>query len=200
MKWGIIIQARLTSTRLPRKIYEMIGPWNMLEMCVNAGKKAFLGDVIVAAPLGQEVSVLGPIHFGPEHDVASRFWHCAHAFNLTHIVRLTADCPLVDPKTILNVVDEWMENKHYAGRCNAPDGDDAEAFSIDELAEVCRTGPSEHVTTLMRARHPPSVPEMPGVKYSIDTPEDLELVRRMVAKVGLNAGRDAYIKAAKECM
>ena len=198
MKWGIIIQARLTSTRFPNKINEKIGSWTMLEMCVNAAKKAYLGDVVVAAPLGQDVSVLGPIHFGSEHDVASRFWHAAQYFRMTHIVRLTADCPLVDPKTILNVVDEWMENKHYAGRCNAPDGDDAEAFSIEELAEVCRIGPSEHVTTLMRAKYPPSVPEMQGVKYSVDTPGDLERVRAMVKKCGFNAGREAYINAAKE--
>lgn len=200
MKWGIIIQARLTSARFPGKIHEMIGSDTMVNMVVAAAKRAYLGDVVVAAPIGQEVSALAPVSFGSENDVASRFWFCANRFGFTHIVRLTADCPLVDPWTILNVADEWMESRHYAGRCNAPDGDDAEAFSIDELAEVCRAGPSEHVTTRMREKHKPSATEMPGIKYSVDTPEDLERVRRMVKRVGVNAGRDAYIKSCKECM
>ena len=201
MKWGIIIQARLTSTRFPNKIKEEIGGISMLLRCVAAAITANIGPIYVAMPVGQAwLSDHWAVGVGSEHDVASRFYHIAKYHGLTHVIRLTADCPLIDPNTIIAVRDECLRTGHYAGRCNAPDGDDAEAFTFAELEEVFMAGPSEHVTTLMRLEHPPSVPEMPGVKYSVDLPEDLERVRRMVAKVGLNAGREAYIKAAKECM
>lgn len=201
MKWGIIIQARLTSTRFPNKIQDEIGGISMLQRCVAAAITANIGPIYVAMPVGQAwVTANWATAVGSEHDVASRFYHVAKYHDLTHIIRLTADCPLVDPNTIIAVRDECLRKNHYAGRCNAPDGDDAEAFTFAELEEVFMAGESEHVTTLMRAKYPPSVPEMPGIKYSIDVPADLERVRKMVAKVGLNAGREAYIKACKECM
>jgi len=203
MKWGIIIQARHGSTRFPNKIRERIEGASILRMMYDAAAASHCGYVVFAMPVGDRAIadlVLCNEFFGSALDVASRFYNCALYHDFTHIIRLTADCPLVDPQTIIAVRDECLRTGHYAGRCNAPDGDDAEAFTFAELEETFMAGPLEHVTTLMRAKHPPSVPEMPGIKYSIDTPEDLERVRRMVAKVGLNAGREAYIKACKECM
>jgi len=203
MNWGIIIQARLTSTRFPGKIDECIGlDYSMARAVCRSAFRSNCGATVVALPVGQMPKDIGVVsmHFGSEHDVASRFYNCALYYEFTHIIRLTADCPLVDPQTIIAVRDECLRTGHYAGRCNAPDGDDVEAFTFAELEETFMAGPSEHVTTLMRKKHPPSVPEMPGIKYSIDTPEDLERVRKMVAKVGLNAGRDKYIQACKECM
>jgi spore coat polysaccharide biosynthesis protein SpsF (cytidylyltransferase family) len=174
----------------------------MLQCVWKAAMASGCGRIVAAAPVGQQpkAQVLPELYYGSELDVASRFYHCARWHDFTHIIRLTADCPLVDPQTIIAVRDECLRTGHYAGRCNAPDGDDAEAFTFAELEEVFKSGPSEHVTTLMRAKHPPSVPEMPGVRYSVDTPEDLERVRKMVARVGLNAGREKYIAVCKELM
>lgn len=204
MKWGIIIQARLTSTRFPGKINEYIGGYPLWWFSHRNARATGI-ETIIAMPLHQgdslrDTTLLGVVYEGSEHDVGSRFYNCALEYGFTHMIRLTADCPLVDPNTIIEVRDEWLRTNHYAGRCNAPDGDDAEAFSFEELEEVFKAGPSEHVTTLMRKKHPPSVEEMPGVHYSVDTPEDLERVRKMVAKCGLFAGRDAYIAACKELM
>ena len=201
MKWGIIIQARLTSTRFPEKVNKEIDDEPIWKICHYAANATGI-EVVLALPVGHDdgLSYLEDelVYCGSEHDVGSRFYHCAKQHGFSHIIRLTADCPLVDPQTIIAVRDECLRTGHYAGRCNAPDGDDAEAFTFAELEETFMAGPSEHVTTLMRAKHPPSVPEMPGIKYSVDTPEDLERVRRLVAKCGLNAGRDAYITACRE--
>ncbi len=205
MKTGIIIQARLTSQRFPNKILEPIGDSTVIGMVIDAACRADIGQVYLAMPIGQgipaaAVSALpSAVYCGSEHDVGSRFYHCAKKYNLDLIIRLTGDCPLVDPQTIIQVRDECLRNKGYAGRCDVPDGDDAEAFTFAELEAAFMAGPSEHVTTLMRERYIiPNPVSLRDVRYSVNTHEDLEMVRALVKTCGPQAGRTAYINACRD--
>ncbi len=202
MNTGIIIQARLTSQRFPKKILEPVGGSTVIGMVIDAACRADVGPVYLAMPIGQSIpaaavsALPSAVYCGSEHDVGSRFYHCAKKYNLDLIIRLTGDCPLVDPQTIIEVHDNCLRAGHYVGRCDCPDGDDVEAFTFAELKDTFMAGPSEHVTTLMRERHSPIQGIFP-YKYSVDTPEDLERVRELVRLHGPHAGRDAYIAALR---
>ena len=77
---------------------------------------------------------------GSQNDVLSRYYHCAKENNASTIVRLTADCPLIDPKVIDAVIDLYFSKKvDYAANTVPPetsywpDGSDVEVFSFQAL-------------------------------------------------------------------
>ena len=186
-----IIQARLTSTRFPNKILQKLGEKTILQHVIdNVSESKFVDKVVVAAP-----------HKIPDHDVEvytsreedyvlQRYFLSARYNKADIIVRITSDCPLIDPFWIdycINVL-EW---KNYDYVCNTPfcpDGLDVEVFTFDALEKSYMYSVSkpdfEHVTPWIRRNM--KMAEISGVlkydnvKLSIDTPEDLERVRRLV--------------------
>jgi len=127
--------------------------------------------VVVASPHPLLVILTVPLFIGSEQDVLGRFYECAKKYKADTVVRLTADCPFLDPLIIdLAVVYFFTHNLPYI--YFAPvDGLDVEVFSMEILKEAHKncTNPQdrEHVTPYMRRK----------TKISIDTTQDLERAR-----------------------
>ncbi len=205
------IQARSTSKRFPRKVFEKIGTHTMLGHVAHAAKKAakYLNtrinerlDVSVAllVPFGDEIATRGAygteVIQGPEDDVLARYVTAAQKKKADYIVRITADCPLIPPFIISKHVMIAVENSYdylsnvWEGFRTAPDGFDCEVMSLQLLTyldKYAEPGPQrEHVTILARTDPPRaskhgctvSYLHLPDLKLSVDTPEDLERVRR----------------------
>lgn len=112
------------------------------------------------------------LFIGDEQDVLKRYYDCATFFKAENIIRITADCPLIDPSIIDYAIDYY--NRHdYPYVYFAPvDGLDVEVFSYELLKEANKKAlPSdrEHVTTYMKRK----------TKMSVDTILDLKKVRRI---------------------
>ena len=104
-----IVQARMGSSRFPGKVAKPLGNTTVLGMCLNRLKLSKVIDNIVVAttvdPLDQKVIEIATSeevgHFiGDSQDVLSRFYDCAVDFNGDLILRITADCPFIDPTLI----------------------------------------------------------------------------------------------------
>lgn len=118
MKIAAIIQARMDSTRLPSKILKKVLGKTLLEYQIERIKRAKTIDEIIIATttkesddqivqLCQQLSI--PYYRGSEEDVLSRYYEAATEFNVDVIVRLTSDCPIIDPNVIDKVVEHYLE-------------------------------------------------------------------------------------------
>jgi spore coat polysaccharide biosynthesis protein SpsF len=216
---GIILQARLGSRRLPGKVLAPIGGRTILDHCVARLTASGLPIVVATTELAEDDAVeraaqrLGvQIFRGPEHDVLARFIGAAHAFAFTEIIRATADNPLVDQGAVpRTVVFRQRVGADHVIECGLPVGTAVEAVSLDALerAAALATDPydREHVTSFirrdtrfraLRAVAPGDV-RRPGLRLTVDTPEDLEFIREVYAS--LDCGRQlpaltAVIRAA----
>lgn len=170
-----IIQARLGSTRLPGKVSMEIGGRPALEWVIRAAEFSSVDEVIVATPDLEIWSKYGGI-LGPEDDVLSRFILAAEKTNAERIVRLTADCPFVDPglinRCISNnccAVDEW------------PDGMDVQVFNSLWLP----LGDREHVVPVNNNLPQLKCPQgnLRHIRVTLDTEEDLHKLRVIAEKL-----------------
>ena len=207
---GVIIQARMGSTRLPGKVLKTVSPNSnitLLEYMVNRVNKSKLIDRVVVATstnkIDDPVSDLvkdrlfnTKVFRGSENDVLSRFYECAMDNNFDIIVRLTADCPFIDPdvidKCIISHVEsgaDYTSNTCPPSESLYPDGSDIEVFGFNTLATTnsyAATKESrEHVTFFMwknskmfKTKLIKDLDEdLSSFRYTIDYPEDLEVFR-----------------------
>lgn len=201
-----IIQSRLGSTRLPRKAFALLDERPLIEHVIRRVRKIEGIDQVVIATtnkseddaLTEMCGYLGvPVFRGSSQDVLSRYYRCAIAFDADNVVRVTGDCPLLDPWSATVVLSAFLEgDDDYVS--NTPDvgtdGWDTEAMTFRALRRAHReaTDPvaREHVTPYIR-NNPEKfhvgfvVPaRIPGdVKLSVDTQEDLDRVRTLLEKV-----------------
>ena len=198
---GIIIQARLGSTRLPRKVLLPLDGKpviaHVVDRCLETG---FLVVLAIPDGEGQEFKdVLKgrccPIFEGHPTDVLDRYYEAAKAFNFDPIVRITGDCPLVDYTMIKAMIKScicpdgrifYYSNAHPIR--TVPKGMDIEIFSFFalELAQKRAKGNQrEHVTKYFYDEAPEicatySPPFPDSWITSIDTQEDYERVKAMI--------------------
>lgn len=209
-----IIQARMGSSRLPGKTLARLGDLTILDWVIDRTSSAsMIGDVVVATTVARDDDVVAD-HLsargvrcvrGDEQDVLSRYVLAAQSATSSVLVRITADCPLVDPSLIdetVRVVEDVHGERHvdYASTGLNPDlprGLDVEAFTTDALrtAHAQATDPAEreHVT-LFIYRHPelfdcvavslPVWARRPDLRFTVDEQEDLVAVRRLVGDLG----------------
>ena len=157
---GIIIQARIWAERFPGKVLADLGGETVLQHVVRRCKMVG-GPVIVATPdaallpLAREYGA--EVFMGDEQDVLKRYIDCAKSFGITHVIRVTADCPFLDPWLIWQWQDE-LEGKtfHYASNVihrTYPYGLDMEFIPLEilELIHPMATKKQrEHVTLYIR--------------------------------------------------
>lgn len=166
-KASVIIQARMGASRLPNKVLLPLANRPVLEHVVRRCQHAKLVDkVIVATTIDPKdlvvvsfTSGLGVSVFcGSVNDVLDRYYQAARLFEIQNIVRITADCPMIDPDVIDRVVAEYF-NKGVDYAANSleetyPDGEDVEVFSFDVLCrawnETKMSSEREHVTPYIR--------------------------------------------------
>ena len=202
-----IIQARLGSTRLPGKALADVAGKPMLERVVERVRACRGVEQVVIAttleerdqPVVELARRLGlPLYRGSEQDVLDRIYQAARQAGAKHILRVTPDCPLVDPEVIGEVIELYRTGRYdyvsnTLGR-RYPDGLDTELFSFETLEAAWKDGklPSEreHVTAYM-IKHPERFRigqvEAPAdyaeMKWSVDTEEDLEFIRKVYEKL-----------------
>lgn len=180
---GCIIQARLTSTRFPRKILAELEGLPVLEHVVNRCHQAKLVDkVIIAAPHSPECCLNESIFIGSEHDVLDRYYKCAKEYNLDIVVRITADCPLIPPTEIDRVICELIDKgaDYATNRPAMPDGFDVEAFTMDALTQAWYMAKDsydrEHVTPWIKRNAKMKRLILDAPKLSLDTQDDLKRI------------------------
>ena len=149
MKTVIIIQARMGSTRLPGKVMKKIVGIPTIGIILKRLKKSKEAEeVIVATSKNKENKKLleylkkikASYFCGSENDVLNRFYKTASKHKAKIIVRITADCPLVDIKIVDDFIKKFKKNKpDYLSNClpwTYPDGLDVEVFSYELLKKV----------------------------------------------------------------
>jgi spore coat polysaccharide biosynthesis protein SpsF len=213
MRRVIIVQARMTSTRLPGKILMDVAGQPMLAQQLRRLKRCALADDIIVATTTNATDdpVAELAHReqvgcfrGSEQDVLARYVGAARETRADVIIRVTADCPLIDPQVADCVIGELTKHVNecdYASnvlRRTYPRGLDVEAFFWDTLLRIDRLAKSqparEHMTILPRSEHPElflclSVEDAQNnadLRWTVDTASDLEMVRALYA--GLNLG------------
>ena len=204
-----VIQARMGSSRLPGKILNQIKHKPMLWHIVNRLKEVKkLNDIIIAT---SKLKIDDPVFNmsekyqincfrGSEKNVLDRFYYAAKSNAANHIIRITGDCPLLDPKTIDMLVEKYF-NGHYdycgiacgAGAANKknikrfPDGLDAEIFKFEVLENAYTNATDklskEHVTPYIWKNSDKfkigtlySDMDYSSLRLTVDNLEDFELI------------------------
>jgi spore coat polysaccharide biosynthesis protein SpsF (cytidylyltransferase family) len=214
MKTVAVIQARMGSTRLPGKVLaDLEGAPMRARVVGRAGAASRVDEVWVACsdgpaddPIAEWCHGQGlPLFRGSEQDVLGRFVGTALAARADLIVRLTADCPLLDPALIDRTIAELISHQEadYASNVLArsyPRGLDVEAFTMRALARMDTLGRSEaareHVTVVVRLERPDQFVvrsvvadrDDSDLRWTVDTRDDLEFVRTVYRRLGPDRG------------
>jgi spore coat polysaccharide biosynthesis protein SpsF len=211
MKVVAIIQARMGSTRLPGKVLLDLAGEPMLVRDVNRVRRAtLLHEVVVATTMESEDDAIVSLcasrgwscSRGSQDDVLDRYYQTAVAYDADVVVRITSDCPLIDPDVVDLVVREFLKRQpgiDYASNVlphrTYPRGLDTEVMRFDALERAWRedTNPAlrEHVTPYIyrnegrfRMHGVTSSVDHSAMRWTVDTPEDLGLVRHIYDHFG----------------
>jgi spore coat polysaccharide biosynthesis protein SpsF len=211
MRVVAIVQARMGSTRLPGKVLLDLADEPMLARVVRRTRQAqALNEVVVATTVQPADDAIEqacadhgwPCSRGSEEDVLDRYYRAAIAYQVDVVVRITSDCPLIEPQIIDRVVGEFLDlqpDVDYA--CNIlphrtfPRGLDTEVMRFDVLERVWHEdlNPAwrEHVTLYIR-RHPDlfriygvvNATDYSHMRWTVDTVEDLAFACRIYDHFG----------------
>lgn len=198
-----IIQARYNSTRFPGKVVKKINNKTILEILIRRlSRSKHITKIIVACSNNRNdkaiVTIcrkLGVNYFiGSENDVLNRFYHAAKKYRGINIARITADCPLIDPNIVDDVISNFFfKNVDYASNVNPPtfpDGLDVEVFKFRVLKEAYikarQSTEREHVTPFIinnkkfkkfNLKHPI---DYSSLRLTLDEKEDLVLIAKII--------------------
>ncbi|MCB0762775.1 MAG: glycosyltransferase family protein [Flavobacteriales bacterium] len=218
-----ITQARSGSTRLPAKVFKEIQGKKLLALHIERAKQSRLIDVFHVATttsendaaiveLATECGV--PSSRGSEDNVLDRYYQAAVTYQPEWVVRVTSDCPLVDPKLIDEVIQYAFD--HDADYCANtlieayPDGQDIEVFRFSALEKAWKeaelASDKEHVTPfikrnsdfnggrLFKAVNYPCDGNYNKVRMCVDEPIDLEVMSKLIELEGLDKDWLTYTK------
>ena len=204
VKTAAIVQARIGSSRLPRKVLADLGGRPLIAFLLERLQRCDVLDAIVLAttnlPADDELVDLAEslgvnVVRGSERDVLARFAFAAASTTASTLVRVTGDCPLVDSDLLAQVISEFhRQGVDYLSNCvppSYPDGLDLEVFTREALqraqAECHSAAQREHVTPWMRESGALRVgslkhsSDLSAMRWTVDEPEDLEVIRAVVA-------------------
>lgn len=201
-----IVQARMSSTRLPGKVLKTVGEKTVLEILLRRLEKSkTIQQVVVATSthpsddaIQKECDRLAvPVFRGPLEDVLLRYLEAANTFDCEVVVRITADCPFVDSEIVDEVVSKFLSADYdYVSNTNPPtypDGFDVEVFPISILEQAVSETTSpfdrEHVTPWMKreakSQHNITAPDdFSRLRITIDEQADLDLFREILSRAG----------------
>lgn len=216
-----ITQARCGSTRLPNKIFKKIGIQTVLQTHVSRILKANTIDLLIIATTDQPTD--DPVfkfckkqkimcYRGSENNVLQRFFEAASLVSPDYIIRLTSDCPLIDPVLIDEVVNFTIDNNLDYGSNTLvesfPDGQDIEVFTNSALSNAYLNANKkyefEHVTPyikenstfckgeLFKSDNYFSGQDFSKVRLTIDQDEDLEVIEDLVSQLGYEKSWKEY--------
>ena len=202
-----IIQARTSSTRLPGKVLKPVCNQSVLAHVINRARAiGGLSEVAVATSTRAEDRVIvaladsmgAPCFTGSEQDVLDRYYEAAQRFHADAVVRITADCPLLDPGVSWSAIERFHAgDADYASNMHPqtfPDGLDTEVMSMEALQRAWREATlesdREHVTPYFynnpgsfRLANVEGSIDHSGKRWTIDYPEDLDFVRAVYERL-----------------
>jgi len=205
-----IIQARMGSKRLPGKVLKKVDDQPLLKYMVERVRKSLLIDKVVIATttLKQDDIIMEFCdqfkveHFrGNINDLVSRYFECATKYSATTIVRLTSDCPLIDPIVIDEVITLFKKNcVDYASNTNPPKtnsypaGTDVSVFRYKALSEINTTCTNpydrEHITFCFfyqdagyKTIQLLNDKDYSMYRFTVDYSEDLEVVEYLLKEI-----------------
>lgn len=196
----VIIQARTLSTRLPNKVLFPLEDKTVLEHMVLRVKKAKLVDEVVVATTTEKeddgiVKLCKKNGFkvfrGSSDDVLDRYYQAARSYKPKHVVRITSDCPMIDPQIIDNVIHTHLDKKaDYTGidEKSVPDGEDVEVFTLKTLETAWKNArlasEREHVTMYVKNNSKKfkitvwkNDRNLSKKRWTLDEPEDYEFLK-----------------------
>ena len=202
MKTVAIIQARMGSTRFPNKVMRRICGVPMIGLMLERLSFAKRIDhIVLATSLSSANDVLTEyvkglryeVYRGSEDDVLDRYYQVATAAKADAVIRVTGDCPLIDPVVVDAVVDRFVETRvDYASNImppTFPDGLDTEIFtyaSLETAWKLAKERPErEHVTPYIRSSSQFShenfaySKDYSGERWTVDEPPDFEVVEKV---------------------
>jgi spore coat polysaccharide biosynthesis protein SpsF (cytidylyltransferase family) len=203
----IIVQARLGSTRFPKKVLKLIQKKSMIWHVINRLKQVSdIDNIILATTTKKEDTVLINIaknndvdYFqGKTSNVLNRFYECTKKFDADVVIRITADCPLIDPKLIQQMLNFYVNNNFdYVSNTikpTYPDGLDVEIFSFQVLKKTFESAKLqselEHVTPYIK-KNPKkfklfnfeNTRDYSNIRLTVDEPDDLKFIRQIYKKL-----------------
>jgi spore coat polysaccharide biosynthesis protein SpsF len=203
---GIITQARMTSTRLPGKILKEIKNKKLLQYHIERLQETKF-DIVIATTTNKEddfvceYAIQNNIKYyrGSENNVLERFYKAAIEFNFDTIIRVTSDCPLIDPHLIRNSTEKYLKLNNpnlYMSNCierTFARGFDFEIFSFSLLEDAYKNAKDEsdleHVTPYIWKNKSGKTefyhvkqPVSNNFRITVDTPEDFELIKQLIEK------------------
>jgi spore coat polysaccharide biosynthesis protein SpsF len=201
------------STRLPGKVLrDLAGRPMLAQLLRRLRASSSLDEIVVAtstAPSDDQIAEFGTsegvrVFRGSEADVLSRILDAARAAQADVVVRVTGDCPLIDPHVTDRVVEALTANGEFADyasnvlRRTYPRGLDVEAMFVDTLMRVDRLSQTraerEHVTITIRSERPSlfltrsveSDTNDSDLRWTVDEERDFQLVARLYDELGLD--------------
>jgi len=206
MRTVIIVQARMTSTRLPGKVLKTVLGKPLLEYQIERLRRIKAADEIVIATTTNDTDqpIIDfckrldlPCFRGSEEDVLARYHGAAEVHNADIVVRVTSDCPVIDPAVCEEAIVYFLQNQSqydYVRLEQYPRGLDAEVFSLKVLDDCFREAMDkpdrEHVTPFIyrhperyRVKHMTYNEDYSHHRWTVDTPEDFELVKRIIEEL-----------------
>ena len=222
MKILAITQARYGSTRLPAKILKEVNGMTLLEIHLRRILQSRLISKLKVATTDEDgakfiVDVANKLgvdsYRGSVNDVLDRFYQTAISEKPDYVVRVTSDCPLIDPSIIDLVVKTCIDSDYdYVSNVlepTHPDGMDVEVFKFHSLEkawiEATLKSDREHVTsyiwrnssvkggTLFKSYNVSSCVDNSKVRITVDTPDDFEVVKCLIENLGVNKKCDEYV-------
>lgn len=213
VKTLLISQARLGSTRLPGKVLLKAGGKELLWIHLNRLKLCRFADQLIVATTEKAqddllVTLCNSWGYetsrGSENDVLDRFYKTAKKYNPAWVVRVTSDCPLIDPAIVDSVISlAQVNDTDYCSNTlieNFPDGQDVEVFKFSALEKAWENASlkseREHVTPYIRANSTfnggsifsavnyPCYQNFSDIRMTVDEPRDLELIQKLMMEMG----------------
>lgn len=202
MKIVAIVQARMDSTRLPGKVMKIIGGVPLIELLLNRlAQSREIDEIVIATSVNtsnslmiEHVRSLGySCYLGSEDDVLDRFVSAAKEHQADVIVRITGDCPLIDPNLIDEAISLFRDaNVDYFSNIappSYPDGLDVEVFTTASLIDASYLTDApfdrEHVTSYLRSsgkyktdsmRH---IKDLSFMRWTVDEASDLKVIEKV---------------------
>jgi spore coat polysaccharide biosynthesis protein SpsF (cytidylyltransferase family) len=204
MKFCIILQARLGSTRLPNKILKYIyKKETILSFLIKRIKKEKFNLIVATTKNKKDNKIirickkLNIRYFrGPENNVYKRFYDCSNKYKIQNIIRLTSDCPLVDIKLLKKMITvynkknlEYFSNTLPIKKSRFPNGSDIEIFKSELFSKftVLNSDQKQHVTNLFwKDKKIKSdifliKKNYSNLRYTLDYKEDLLVIKKIIS-------------------
>jgi spore coat polysaccharide biosynthesis protein SpsF len=221
MKVVGITQARTGSVRFPKKLLEKIGNESLLEIHIKRLKKSKLLDTIIIATTNKTeddkvASISSDLNIkcfrGSENDVLDRYYKAATKVQPAAIARFTADCPLIDPFLIDEVIKHFLNKKldYYSNALQEtyPDGQDIEVFTFASLKKAWKEAKilsdREHVTpyiknnsdflggNIFKSSNHDAEGTYGNVRMTVDEKKDLEVIKILINELGFDQKWEKY--------